>query len=63
MAQREHWENVTIKPQVTRYSLKNGRRTILLAEGRLVSLGCVMGHPGFATSDSFINQVTAQIEL
>jgi len=43
--------------------LKNGRHIILLAEGRLVNLGCAMGHPSFVMSNSFTNQVLAQIEL
>jgi adenosylhomocysteinase len=53
----------TIKPQVDRYELPNGRRVILLAEGRLVNLGCAMGHPSFVMSNSFTNQILAQIEL
>ncbi|OBS65381.1 hypothetical protein A6R68_06098 [Neotoma lepida] len=56
-------EKVNVKPQVDRYWLKNGRRIILLAEGRLVNLGCAMGHPSFVMSNSFTNQVMAQIEL
>jgi len=52
-----------IKPQVDRYKLSNGRHIILLAEGRLVNLGCAMGHPSFVMSNSFTNQVLAQIEL
>jgi len=52
-----------IKPQVDRYLLKNGRHIIVLAEGRLVNLGCAMGHPSFVMSTSFTNQVLAQIEL
>lgn len=52
-----------IKPQVDRYTLKNGRHIILLAEGRLVNLGCAMGHPSFVMSNSFTNQCLAQIEL
>jgi len=52
-----------IKPQVDRYLLKNGRNVIVLAEGRLVNLGCAMGHPSFVMSASFTNQVLAQIEL
>lgn len=52
-----------IKPQVDRYTLKNGRHLILLAEGRLVNLGCAMGHPSFVMSNSFTNQVLAQLEL
>ncbi|VDN19723.1 unnamed protein product [Gongylonema pulchrum] len=54
---------VTIKPQVDRYLLKNGRHVILLAEGRLCNLGCATGHPSFVMSNSFTNQVLAQIEL
>lgn len=57
----EHKENV--KPMVDRYTMKNGRHLILLAEGRLVNLGCAMGHPSFVMSNSFTNQVLAQIEL
>jgi len=53
----------TIKPQVDRYTMKNGRHIILLAEGRLVNLGCATGHPSFVMSNSFTNQVLAQIEL
>jgi len=52
-----------IKPQVDRYTLPNGRHIILLAEGRLVNLGCAMGHPSFVMSNSFTNQVLAQLEL
>ena len=53
----------TIKPQVDRYTLKNGRHIIMLAEGRLVNLGCAHGHPSFVMSNSFTNQVLAQLEL
>jgi adenosylhomocysteinase len=56
-----HKEN--IKPQVDRYTMKSGRHVILLADGRLVNLGCAMGHPSFVMSNSFTNQVLAQIEL
>lgn len=52
-----------IKPQVDRYLLPSGRHVILLAQGRLVNLGCAMGHPSFVMSNSFTNQVLAQIEL
>ena len=52
----------TIKPQVDKYSI-NGKDIIVLAEGRLVNLGCAMGHPSFVMSNSFTNQVLAQIEL
>tara|TARA_B100000575_G_scaffold277775_1_gene264401 strand:- start:15075 stop:16385 length:1311 start_codon:yes stop_codon:yes gene_type:complete len=53
----------TIKPQVDLYKLDNGNEIILLAEGRLVNLGCATGHPSFVMSTSFTNQVLAQIEL
>lgn len=56
-------EKVNIKPQVDRYTLQNGRHIIVLAEGRLVNLGCATGHPSFVMSNSFTNQVLAQIEL
>ncbi|KAK2703434.1 hypothetical protein QYM36_018102 [Artemia franciscana] len=49
--------------RVDRYKLPNGNHIILLAEGRLVNLGCAMGHPSFVMSTSFSNQVLAQIEL
>lgn len=52
-----------IKPQVDMYTLKNGNQIILLAEGRLVNLGCATGHPSFVMSNSFTNQTLAQIEL
>lgn len=52
-----------IKPQVDRYLMKNGRHIILLAEGRLVNLGCATGHSSFVMSCSFTNQVLAQIML
>ncbi|CAB1354298.1 unnamed protein product [Coregonus sp. 'balchen'] len=56
-------EKINIKPQVDRYRMKSGRHIIVLAEGRLVNLGCAMGHPSFVMSNSFTNQVLAQIEL
>ena len=56
-------EKMNIKPQVDRYTMKNGRHIILLAEGRLVNLGCATGHPSFVMSNSFTNQVMAQMEL
>ncbi|OQV24839.1 Adenosylhomocysteinase [Hypsibius exemplaris] len=56
-------EKKMVKPQVDRYTLKNGRHVILLAEGRLCNLGCATGHPSFVMSTSFTNQVLAQIEL
>ena len=55
------WDN--IKPQVDHITLPSGNRIILLAEGRLVNLGCATGHPSFVMSTSFTNQVLAQIEL
>lgn len=56
-------EKVNIKPQVDRYLLPSGNHVILLAEGRLVNLGCATGHSSFVMSNSFTNQVLAQIEL
>jgi adenosylhomocysteinase len=53
---------VEIKPQVDKYTL-NGKDVIVLAEGRLVNLGCATGHPSFVMSNSFTNQTLAQIEL
>ena len=58
---RYTWEN--IKPQVDHIVFPDGKRLILLAEGRLVNLGCATGHPSFVMSNSFTNQVLAQIEL
>ena len=55
------WEN--IKPQVDHIILPSGNRIILLAEGRLVNLGCGTGHPSFVMSNSFTNQVLAQMEI
>jgi adenosylhomocysteinase len=55
------WDN--IKPQVDLITLKNGNQVLLLAEGRLVNLGCATGHPSFVMSNSFSNQTLAQIEL
>jgi len=52
-----------IKPQVDRYTMQNGKNIIILAEGRLVNLGCAMGHPSFVMSNSFSNQVLAQMEI
>jgi len=60
------WPNIRhmeIKPQVDRYTFEDGHSIILLAEGRLVNLGCATGHPSFVMSNSFSNQVLAQIEL
>jgi adenosylhomocysteinase len=55
------WEN--IKPQVDHVVFPDGKRLIVLAEGRLVNLGCGTGHPSFVMSNSFTNQTLAQIEL
>ena len=55
------WYNV--KPQVDEIEFPNGNRIILLAEGRLLNLGCATGHPSFVMSNSFTNQVLGQIEL
>jgi len=52
-----------IKPQVDKYTFPDGKSIIILAEGRLVNLGCATGHPSFVMSNSFSNQVLAQIEL
>merc|ERR1712087_85919 len=59
----ENAKKDNVKPQVDRCTLKDGKHIILLAEGRLVNLGCAMGHPSFVMSCSFANQVLAQIEL
>jgi adenosylhomocysteinase len=56
-------EKINIKPQVDKYKLPNGREMFLLAEGRLVNLGCATGHPSFVMSNSFSNQTLAQIDL
>src|SRR5205085_6265683 len=58
---RYPWEN--IKPQVDHVILPDGRRLLLLAEGRLVNLGCGTGHPSYVMSSSFANQTIAQVEL
>jgi len=58
---RYEWEN--IKPQVDHVIFPDGKRIILLAQGRLVNLGCATGHPSFVMSNSFTNQVLAQMEL
>lgn len=56
-------KKVNIKPQVDKYTFPDGRTIYLLAEGRLVNLGCAMGHPSFVMSNSFSNQVLAQMDL
>ena len=52
-----------MKPQYDQYTFPNGRSIYLLAEGRLVNLGCATGHPSFVMSNSFTNQVLAQMDL
>ncbi len=56
-------KRMEIKPQVDKWTLPNGRSILVLAEGRLVNLGCATGHPSFVMSNSFTNQVLAQMEL
>jgi adenosylhomocysteinase len=56
-------EWVNVKPQVDQVIFPDGHRITLLAEGRLVNLGCATGHPSFVMSNSFTNQVLAQIEI
>ena len=56
-------QHVNIKPQVDKYTFPGGNSIILLADGRLVNLGCATGHPSFVMSNSFTNQTLAQIEL
>jgi len=66
VAQLEKWngiEKVNIKPQVDKYTYEDGHCIFLLAEGRLVNLGCATGHPSFVMSNSFTNQSLAQIDL
>jgi adenosylhomocysteinase len=59
----ENAKREEIKPQVDKWTLPTGRSIIVLAEGRLVNLGCATGHPSFVMSNSFTNQVLAQMEL
>ena len=56
-------ERINIKPQVDKFVFPSGRGVIVLAEGRLLNLGCATGHPSFVMSSSFTNQVLAQLEL
>jgi adenosylhomocysteinase len=56
-------KKITIKPQVDKYHFPDGHEIFLLAEGRLVNLGCAQGHPSFVMSNSFTNQVLAQLDL
>jgi adenosylhomocysteinase len=63
VASLRQYEWVNVKPQVDQILFPDGKRITLLAEGRLVNLGCATGHPSFVMSASFTNQVMAQIEL
>ena len=54
---------LNIKPQVDKYTFEDGHGVIILAEGRLLNLGCATGHPSFVMSNSFTNQTLAQLEL
>ena len=56
-------KQTNIKPQLDKYTFPDGREIFLLAEGRLVNLGCATGHPSFVMSNSFSNQVLAQLDL
>jgi adenosylhomocysteinase len=61
--ERSGVKKLNIKPQVDKYTFADGRSIYLLAEGRLVNLGCATGHPSFVMSNSFSNQVLAQLDL
>ena len=61
--QRKGVKKTNIKPQVDKYTFPDGHEIFLLAEGRLVNLGCATGHPSFVMSNSFSNQVLAQLDL
>ncbi|KAA6319078.1 Adenosylhomocysteinase, partial [termite gut metagenome] len=63
LKQYPHITHINIKPQVDSYCFPDGHSIILLADGRLVNLGCATGHPSFVMSSSFTNQVLAQMEL
>ena len=56
-------KKIEIKPQVDKWVMESGKSVIVLAEGRLVNLGCATGHPSFVMSNSFTNQALAQIDL
>jgi adenosylhomocysteinase len=56
-------QKINIKPQVDKYTFPNGNAIFMLAEGRLVNLGCATGHPSFVMSNSFANQTLAQLDL
>jgi len=59
----KHTTRINVKPQVDRFVFPDGKGVIVLAEGRLLNLGCATGHPSFVMSSSFTNQVLAQLEL
>jgi adenosylhomocysteinase len=61
--ERKDVKRTNIKPQVDKYTFPDGHEIFLLAEGRLVNLGCATGHPSFVMSNSFSNQVLAQLDL
>lgn len=63
LEERKDIEKINLKPQVDQYKFSDGHSVIMLAEGRLVNLGCATGHPSFVMSNSFANQVLAQIDL
>jgi adenosylhomocysteinase len=66
VAELEKWPGIVktnIKPQVDKYTYEDGKSIYLLAEGRLVNLGCATGHPSFVMSNSFSNQTLAQLDL
>jgi adenosylhomocysteinase len=63
LEQNNFCKKETIKPQVDKWTVKSGNSIIILAEGRLVNLGCATGHPSFVMSSSFSNQCLAQITL
>ena len=63
MNERKSIKRTNIKPQVDNYTFPDGHEIFMLAEGRLVNLGCATGHPSFVMSNSFSNQVLAQLDL
>ncbi len=63
LAKMSDVRNIEIKPQVNEFQFPDGHSVIVLAEGRLMNLGCATGHPSFVMSNSFTNQTIAQIEL
>ncbi|MGB4857925.1 MAG: adenosylhomocysteinase, partial [Dokdonella sp.] len=63
LAEMKNVEKINIKPQVDKYIFEGGNAIFLLADGRLVNLGCATGHPSFVMSNSFANQTLAQLDL